>query len=111
MLVFSFCFLFSLDCAFISNLCLGLKIYNLRRHCFLKPFVNLGILAKIYNLYMYVAMGISEHDQRNESKLQVRKVVNLSMSSLGVFSDECSTFLDMMNDIGIDKSNNFMTKS
>ena len=30
------------------------------------------------------------------------KFVNLSMSSLGVFSDECSTFLDMMNDIGID---------
>ena len=25
------------------------------------------------------------------------------MSSLGVYSDECSTFLDMMNDIGIDK--------
>ena len=25
------------------------------------------------------------------------------MSSLGVFSDECSTFLDMMNDTGIDK--------
>ena len=22
---------------------------------------------------------------------------------MGVFSDECSTFLDMMNDIGIDK--------
>ena len=31
------------------------------------------------------------------------KFVNLSMSSLGVFSNECSTFLDMMNDIGIDK--------
>ena len=31
------------------------------------------------------------------------KFVNLSMSSLGVFSDECSTFLDIMNDIGIDK--------
>ena len=31
------------------------------------------------------------------------KFVNLSMSSLGVFSDECSTFLDMINDIGIDK--------
>ena len=25
------------------------------------------------------------------------------MSSLVVFYDECSTFLDMMNDIGIDK--------
>ena len=31
------------------------------------------------------------------------KFVNLSMSSLGVFSAECSTFLDMMNDINIDK--------
>ena len=31
------------------------------------------------------------------------KFVNLSMSSLGVFSNECSTFLDMMNDIGIGK--------
>ena len=25
------------------------------------------------------------------------------MSSLGVFSDDCSTFLDMINDTGIDK--------
>ena len=31
------------------------------------------------------------------------KFVNLSMSSLGIFSNECSMFLDMMNDIGIDK--------
>ena len=31
------------------------------------------------------------------------KFVNISKSSLGVFSDECSTFLDMMNDTGIDK--------
>ena len=31
------------------------------------------------------------------------KFANLSMTSLGVFSDECSTFLDMMNGIGIDK--------
>ena len=32
------------------------------------------------------------------------KFVNLSMSSLGVLSNECSTFLEMMNDIGIDKT-------
>ena len=31
------------------------------------------------------------------------RFVNLSVSSLGVCSDECSLFLDMMNDIGIDK--------
>ena len=30
-------------------------------------------------------------------------LVNLPRNSLGVFSDECSTFLDLMNDIGIDK--------
>ena len=30
-------------------------------------------------------------------------IIIIIMSSLGVFSDECSTFLDMMNDIGIDK--------
>ena len=39
----------------------------------------------------------------NEMSSRCVKFVNLSMSSLGVFSDECSTFLDMMNDIGIDK--------
>ena len=33
------------------------------------------------------------------------KFVNLSLSSLGIiFSDECSMFLDMMNNIGIDKT-------
>ena len=31
------------------------------------------------------------------------RFANLSMSSLGVFSDGCSTFLDVMKDIGIDK--------
>ena len=35
------------------------------------------------------------------------KFVNLSMNSLGVFSDECSTFQDMMNDVGIDKKQYF----
>ena len=29
--------------------------------------------------------------------------LTLSVSCLGVFSDECSTFLDMMNDTGMDK--------
>ena len=35
------------------------------------------------------------------------KFVNLSISSLGVFSDECSTFLDMMTDIGIEKKQQY----
>ena len=34
------------------------------------------------------------------------KFVNLSMSCLGIFFKECSTFLEMMNDISVDKSNN-----
>ena len=32
-----------------------------------------------------------------------RDLQTSSMSSLGVFADECSTFLDMINDTGIDK--------
>ena len=31
------------------------------------------------------------------------RFANLSMSYLGVIADECSTFLDMVNDTGIDK--------
>ena len=38
--------------------------------------------------------------QLNEKLKQV-KLVNFSMSSLGVFAEECSSFLDMLNDIGI----------
>ena len=30
--------------------------------------------------------------------------VNLSMSALGVFSNECSTFIEMLNDLGFNKS-------
>ena len=37
------------------------------------------------------------------------RFVNLSISSLGVFFDECSTFLDMVNDIGIDKKQQLYT--
>ena len=30
------------------------------------------------------------------------KFVNLSISSLGVFDKECDTFIEMMNDLGLD---------
>ena len=35
------------------------------------------------------------------------RFVNLSMSSVSVSSDECSMFLDMMNDIGIGKKQHY----
>ena len=31
------------------------------------------------------------------------KFINLSMSSLGIFAHECSTFLDMLENVGLDK--------
>ena len=37
------------------------------------------------------------------SNFRCVKFVDLSMSSLGVFFNECSTFLETMNHIGIDK--------
>ena len=30
--------------------------------------------------------------------------VNLSMSSLGIFAQECSTFLEMLGNVGLDKN-------
>ena len=41
---------------------------------------------------------ISELDQEVSRNHRCVKFVNLSMSSFGVSSDECSTFLDMMNE-------------
>ncbi len=32
------------------------------------------------------------------------KFINLSMSSLGIFAHECSTFLDMLENVGLDKN-------
>ena len=59
---------------------------------------------KIENYYYYNAVREKEK-YLNLIKEVSRcvKFVNLSTSSLGVFNDECSTFLDMMNAIGIDK--------
>ena len=58
----------------------------------------LALAKSIYHYYYYLNL-INEMS----GNYRCVKFVNLSMSSLGVFSDECSTFLDMMNDIGIDK--------
>ena len=68
--------------------------------------LTVGFKSNLNNNAVRKKRKISELDQRNEEKLQMYrcvKFVNLSISSLGVFSDECSTFLDMMNGIGIDK--------
>ena len=53
-----------------------------------------------YYYYYYYYLNLISEMSRN---YRCVRFVNLSMSSLGVFSDESSTFLDMMNDIGIDK--------
>ena len=39
------------------------------------------------------------------------KFINLSISALGVFSKECSTFMKMLNGVGLDKKHqNFCVK-
>ena len=63
------------------------------------------LLLLFYYYYCYYYYYEKYVNLINEMSRNYRcaRFVNLSMSSLGVFSDECSTFLDMMNDIGIDK--------
>ena len=48
-------------------------------------------------------------DLITEQKKQFNSVkfVNLSISSLGVFSKECHSFLDMLNDLGLDKRHQY----
>ena len=58
----------------------------------------LALAKSIYHYYYYLNL-INEMS----GNYRCVKFVNLFMISLGVFSDECSMFLDMMNDIGIDK--------
>ena len=97
----------------ISSLCLSTSIFSFH-HCYL-------CLPRLHENHLYVlelTVGFESNLYNNavrkkekylnlikEMRRNYRYVrfVNLSMSSLGVFSDDCSTFLDMMNDIGIDK--------
>ena len=61
-------------------------------------FINKMCSNKIKNIII-ITILIKEMS-RNYS---CEKFVNLSMSSFGVFSNECSPFSDMINDIAIDK--------
>ena len=83
-------------------------IFNVQK----KPLINLSLVTKYVLPFCCKRIIIISSSSSsiiiviiNEMSTNYRCVrfVNLSMSSLDVFSDECSTFLDMMNDIGIDK--------
>ena len=78
------CSIYSIIVIIIIIIIIGFES-NLNNNAVRKKEKYLNLIKEISRNYRYV------------------KFVNLSMSSLGVFSDECSTFLDTMNDIGIDK--------
>ena len=77
-------FLIQSKCLYVLELTVGVES-NLNNNAVRKKEKYLNLINKMSRNYRCV------------------RFVNLSMNSLGVFSDECSTFLDMMNDIGIDK--------
>ena len=77
-------FLIQSKCLYVLELTVGFES-NLNNNALRKKEKYLNLINKISRNYRCV------------------RFVNLSMSSLSVFSDECSTFLDMMNDTGIDK--------
>ena len=85
LLLYNLClFLIQSRCLYVLELTFGFKS-NLNSNAVRKKQKYLNLINEMSRYYRCV------------------RFVNLSMSSLGVFSDECSTFLDMMNDIGIDK--------
>ena len=78
-------FLIQSKCLYVLELTVGFES-NLNNNAVRKKEKNLNLINEMSRNYRRV------------------RFVNLSMSSLNVFSDECSTFLDIvMNDIGIDK--------
>ena len=77
-------FLIQSKCLYVLQLTDGFE-FNLNNNGVRKKAKYLNVINKLSRNYRCV------------------RFVNLNMSSLVVFSNECSTFLDMMNDIGIDK--------
>ena len=57
----------------------------------------------LYVLESTVGFEFNLNNNAVRKKEKYLNLINLPMTSLGVLSDECSTFLDMMNDTGIDK--------
>ena len=77
-------FLIQSKCLYVLQLTFGFES-NLNNNAVCKKEKDLNLINEMSRNYRCV------------------RFTNFSMSSLGVFSDQCSTFLDMMNDIGIDK--------
>ena len=77
---------FSNECLYIVELTVGYES-NLQKNV-------QGKKAKYSQL-------ISEQSEHFEKV----KFINISISSIGVFAKECLTFINMLNDIGIDKNN------
>ena len=72
-------------CLYVLELTVGFKS-NLNNNAVRKKEKYLNLINEMSRNYRCVRFG------------------NLSMNSLGIFSDECSTFLHMTNDIRIDKN-------
>ena len=81
------------------------------------------LLLSFSNECLYIAeltvgyeSNLQKNVQRNKAKysqliseqsehFKKVKFINISISSIGVFAKECLTFINMLNDIGIDKNN------
>ena len=77
-------FLIQSKCLYVLELTVGFES-NLNNNAVRKKEKYLNLIKEMSRNYKFV------------------KFVNLTISSLGVFSDEYSTFSDMINDTGIDK--------
>ena len=68
-------------------------------------FPSRSSFSNIFQVFIYVLCSRTNRKNliNDWTDFKCVRFVNISMNSLGVFSDKCSTFLDMMNDIGIVK--------
>ena len=64
--------------------------------------LTVGYESNLYNNVKRKQSKYSELIREQNEKFKSVKFVNLSISSLGVFANECSTFIEMLHDLGIE---------
>ena len=64
--------------------------------------LTVGYESNLYNNVKRKQSKYSELTREQNEKFKSVKFVNLSISSLGVFANECSTFIEMLHDLGIE---------
>ena len=76
-------------------------LLSISNECLYIVELTVGYESNLYNNVKRKQSKYSEIIREQNEKFKSVKFVNLSISSLGVFANECSTFIEMLHDLGL----------